>query len=96
MPIQTTYTEARANLARLLNSVTANREIVIIKRRDGENVAMVAAEELNSLLETAHLLRSPENARRLLAALARALEGSRKPMPLDKLRLEVGLEPEGS
>jgi antitoxin YefM len=96
MAIQTTYTEAREKLARLLTAVSEDREIVMIKRRNAGTVAMVAAEELESLLETAHLLRSPENARRLLAALARALEGGRRPMPLDKLRLEVGLEPEGT
>jgi antitoxin YefM len=55
-------------------------------------VAMISAKELNSLLETAHLLRSPKNARRLLAALAGALNNEGKPMPLDRLRREVGLE----
>ncbi|MCJ7586727.1 MAG: type II toxin-antitoxin system Phd/YefM family antitoxin [Candidatus Aminicenantes bacterium] len=94
MPIQTTYTRARANLAKLMDSVAEDREIVIIERRNAENVAMVAAEELNSLLETAHLMRSPKNSRRLLAALARALKNSRAPMSLDRLRREVGLEGE--
>jgi antitoxin YefM len=92
MPIQTTYTRARANLAKLMDSVAEDREIVIIERRNAENVAMVAAEELNSLLETAHLMRSPKNSRRLLSALARALKKSRAPMSLDRLRREVGLE----
>lgn len=56
MPSQTTYTKARANLARLCNQVTANREVIIINRRGAEDVALVAASELSSLLETAHLL----------------------------------------
>jgi len=47
---------------------------------------------LNSLLETAHLLRSPANAKRLLAALRRAKRGKGKPEPVEKLRREMGLE----
>ena len=94
MPIQTTYTEARANFAKLLDEVTKNRETVIIQRRGAEKVAMIAQSELSSLLETAYLLRSPKNADRLLTALERALKRKIKPMTLDKLRLEVGLESE--
>jgi len=94
MPIRTTYSRARANLAELLNAVAEDREIVIIERRKRENVAMISAAELNGLLETAHLLRSPKNARRLLAALAGALENEGRRMPLDLLRREVGLDRE--
>jgi antitoxin YefM len=94
MPIQTTYTQARANLAKLLDEVTKNRETIIIKRRGAEKVAMIAESELSSLLETAYLLRSPKNAERLLTALERAFKGKPKPMTLEKLRLEVGLDSE--
>ena len=94
MAIQTTYTKARANFAKLLDEVTKNRETVIIKRRGEEKVAMIAESELSSLLETAYLLRSPKNADRLLTALERALKRKIKPMTLDKLRLEVGLDSE--
>ncbi len=94
MAIQTTYTEARANFAKLLDEVTKNRETVIIKRRGAEKVAMIAQSELSSLLETAYLLRSPKNADRLLTALERALKRKIKPMTLDKLRFEVGLDSE--
>lgn len=95
MPIRTTYSRARANLAGLLDAVSEDREIVIIERRkSAENVVMISAAELDGLLETAHLLRSPRNARRLLAALAGALGRERKPMPLDVLRREVGLDRE--
>ena len=62
MTIQTTYTQARANFANLLDSVTDDREVVIIQRRGATNVALIAADELQSLLETAHLLRSAANA----------------------------------
>jgi antitoxin YefM len=91
MPIQTTYTQARANLAKLFNEVTENREVVIIRRRRGEDVAVVAADELSSLTETAHLLRSPKNARRLLQALARAQEKTEKPQSVDALKKGIGL-----
>jgi len=75
MTVQTTYSNARANFASLLDRVTANREIVIINRRGSEDVALVAASELSSLLETAHLLRSPKNARRLFESIAELQAG---------------------
>jgi len=92
--IETTYSNARAQLAKLLDEVAENRETVIIRRRKGEAVAMIAASELSSLAETAHLLRSPRNAERLLAALMRAKAGEGKPMTVRQLRGELGLEPE--
>jgi antitoxin YefM len=91
MAIETTYTHARAHLAALCAEVTANREVVIIHRRGAEDVALIAADELSSLLETAHLLRSPKNAERLLTALARAQQRTRSPQSLEELRREVGL-----
>ena len=91
MAIHTTYTQARANLAKLCDQVTADREVVIIERRNGHSVAMVDASELASLLETAHLLRSPKNARRLLAALERARAGTVEPQSVESLRQELGL-----
>ena len=50
-----------------------------MSRRGAKDVAFVSAEELSSLLETAHLLRSPKNAERLLAALGRAKSGKTRP-----------------
>lgn len=92
MPIQTTYSSARENLASLLDQVTEDREIVIISRRGYDDVALVAVSELASLLETAHLLRSPKNAQRLLKALRRAQARSLKPQPLEKLRRDLGMD----
>ena len=92
MAIQTTYTRARAQLASLLDEVTKNRELVIIQRRGGEDVAMITADELSSILETAHLLRSPNNAKRLLTALDRVREESGIAQTIDELRNEVGFE----
>jgi len=91
MPIQTTYTQARANLAKLFDEVTQNREVVIIRRRGGDDIAVVAADELAGLTETAHLLRSPKNARRLLQALARAQARTEKPQTLKALKEGIGL-----
>ena len=92
MTIQTTYTQARAELAKLLDQVTHDREIVIIQRRGEEEVALIAASELESLLETAYLLRSPANASRLLTALGRALKDESNPQTVAALRHEVNLE----
>ena len=93
MTIHTTYTQARAGLAKLLDQVTHNREVVIIQRRGEEEVAMIAASELESLLETAYLLRSPANAERLLTALGRALKEEGETKTIATLRNEVNLEP---
>lgn len=91
MSIETTYSQARAQLATLMNRVTNDREVVVVKRRDHPPVAMIAADELASLMETAHLLRSPANAERLLAALGRARQGSGRTKTVAALRREVGL-----
>ena len=89
--IQTTYTNARTNLAQLFQEVTNNRETVIISRRGEEDVALIAADELESLLETAHLLRSSANAARLLTALDRARSRTVQPQTVDALRAEMGI-----
>lgn len=90
--LKTSYTNARANFAGLCDEVTKNREIVIIGRRNGESVAMISADELEGLVETAHLMRSPKNAQRLLASLERALKGEGEPAILEDLKKEIGLE----
>jgi antitoxin YefM len=94
MAHRTTYTNARANFATLCDKVADDREIIIITRRNSADVALVAAHELSSLLETAHLLRSPKNAQRLLSAMNRAKARKGKAQSLNKLRREMGLEPE--
>jgi antitoxin YefM len=78
----------------LLDRVTKDREVVIIQRRGSEDVAMISADELASLTETAYLMRSPENAGRILSALARALKNQGKSQNMDDFRREVGLETE--
>ena len=92
MANRTTYTQARANLAKLCTEVAESREPCVIERRNGENVALISEAELNSLLETVHLLRSPRNARRLLGALERALTDPPATQSVDALRRDLGLE----
>lgn len=91
MAAVTTYTQARAELARLCDEAIASREPIIIRRRAHEDVALVAADELRSLMETAHLLRSPNNAERLLRALARARKTKLRPSTPAALRRRLGL-----
>ena len=92
MSIQTTYSKARAQFATLLDEVANNHEIVVIKRRGTEDVALISASELTGLLETSHLLKSPKNAKRLLAAFERAMSKKEKPQSLEELKEEVGFE----
>ncbi|MCU0544366.1 MAG: type II toxin-antitoxin system Phd/YefM family antitoxin [Oscillatoriaceae cyanobacterium Prado104] len=88
---QVTYTEAQANFDELCEQVINDREAIVITRKDGENVALIAADELSSLLETVYLLRSPKNAERLLSALEQAKARTVKPQTVSELRQELGL-----
>ena len=95
---ETTYSNARQNFAGLMDKVSNDREVVFINRhstaRGTQRVALVDAEELAGLLETAHLLRSPKNAARLLKALERALgvKGKRvMPKTVAALKRSLGL-----
>jgi len=92
MAISMTYTQARANLAKLLDEVSLNKEVVIINRKNAENVAMVSESELAGILETAHLLRSPKNAQRLLRTLLKVQERNETHLSINELKREFGLE----
>lgn len=89
--METTYTQARANLAALCDHAASTLEPVVIHRRGAEDVAIVSAAELRSLQVTLHELSSPANAARLLSALARARERQGVPQPVESLREELGL-----
>ena len=69
------YTESRAHYAEVLDSVVNDREEVVITRAGHEPVVMVSLADFESLRETAYLLRSPANARRLLDAMERLEAG---------------------
>ena len=88
MTIETTYTSLRERLASVLDQVGNDNEIVIVRRRGAKNVALIPADELAGLLETAHLLRSPRNAQRLMSALENVRRGKGKKMSLEQLRRE--------
>ena len=96
MDIQMTYTQARANLAALMDKAVDDKVPVYITRKNGKRVAMIDAEEYESLMETAYLLSSPANARRLIEAIEQADRGEGKTMSPDELRRTVGLGEEES
>jgi antitoxin YefM len=85
----TSPTEARAGFFQLLDRIAESHQICIINRRDGENVAMIAESDLNSLMETVYLFRSPANARRLLDSLDEYQSGKIIPQSIEELRQEL-------
>lgn len=89
---ETTYSQARMNLASILDQVCDDRQIMVIKRRNQKNVALIAEDELSSLLECVYLLRSPENARRLFGALEWAKTTTDATQTLAELSGELGIE----
>jgi len=89
--METTFSKLRANLKNYCDQAVADREPIRVRRRKGEDIVLLSADEYESLAETAHLLSSPENAARLLAALARARRGKIKPLPLVELRAALGI-----
>jgi antitoxin YefM len=63
------YTAARANLAQTMKRVCADHEPMIITRHGEPSVVMVSLDDFKALEETAYLLRTPANARRLMDAI---------------------------
>ena len=92
MIYETTYSNARAHLATLMDQVTDTREPIVIRRRGAAPVAMVAADDLAGWMETAYLLRSPRNAQRLLDGNRRAAAGEGMPLSIEQLRERLGLD----
>ena len=78
-----TYTAARENLASTMDQVCEDRAPVIITRNRDQSVVMMSLSEFEQLEETAHLLRSPANAQRLLAAIASLEKGKGKSRKID-------------
>ncbi len=91
MPSETTYTSLRENLSSVLDRVVDDQEVVIVRRKGDRDVALIPASELAGLMETAHLLRSPRNAKRLLTALRRTERYAGKPTTVAQLSRELGL-----
>lgn len=69
MPPSITYAHARQNLKSSFDLVTQTHEPLLVERRNGGNVVFISEEDFSSLQETAYLLKSPKNAKRLLASL---------------------------
>lgn len=90
MAIQTTYTAARARLAELLDRATEDRETIVITRHGSPDAVLLAADEYRGLVETAHLLRSPRNAERLLRAIRDSIEGNVEARTVESLRQDLG------
>jgi antitoxin YefM len=92
MVTKTTYSNARERFSSLWDEAISTREPIYITRRGTDDVALISADELNSMMETIHLLQSPANARRLLTALNRAYEDGTQPSSLRELKRELGIE----
>ena len=94
MAREITYSHARAHLAELLDRVSEGKEIITITSRNRDDVALISADELSSLLESVYLLRSPANAKRLFSALEWAKSTKSPPQTLAQLREELAIEPQ--
>jgi antitoxin YefM len=71
--------EVSQNLSQLLQRVVDDHQVIMIERQGEESVALISESDLNSLLETAYLLKSPANAQRLASALAWSQAGDNQP-----------------
>lgn len=85
------YSHLREHLAEVWDQVEDSQEPVIVSRRGHQDMAILPADELESLRETAHLMRSPKNARRLLEAIVRATNGEGEVIDPRSLRDEFSL-----
>jgi antitoxin YefM len=85
------YSELRRKLKAVCDQVCDRHEALLIKRRRGGDVVLMAKEDYESLEETAYLLSSPENARRLFEALRRRSEDRSVFASIEALKNEVGV-----
>jgi len=92
MSLEVSYSEARSNLASLMDQVTDDCEVVVITRRGHKKVAMIDADELSSLMETEYIFRSPRNAERLMSSIKQVEAGGGEVTTIEKLRKEFGAE----
>ena len=91
MASQTTYTQACNNFNKIYDEAISTREPVVVTREGSESVSIIPTADLNSIMETAYLFQSPENAVRLLDALQRVKAKTNQPQTIEDLRQEFGL-----
>ena len=91
MARSTTYSALRANLKQALDTVCADHEPLRVERKSGEAVVVISETDFASLEEAAYLLRSPENARRLISALHGDRRRDKRFASVDELRAKLGL-----
>ena len=72
------FTEARNSLKSVLDDVVNDADTTVITRRDSEDAVVMSLDYYNSLMETVHLLRSPENAEHLNRSIAQYRAGQAK------------------
>ncbi len=84
------YSEARKNLAPIMDSVCDAGDVVVITRRKARPVVLMSLDEYNGIQETAHLLRSSANAERLFASIAELQQGKAVQHPLADIPEEAG------
>ena len=90
--IKLSYSEAKAKFASLWDRIIDEQQMAVLQRKGKEDVVMMPASEARSLLETALVLGTPANARRLFASIDRAEMGQVLPVDLDELRERYGLQ----
>ena len=89
------YSEARQNLSATMMKAVEDHAPILITRQNGEACVLMSLEEYNSLEETAYLLRSPANARRLMDSID-SLKLLKRSMNLSKIPAEHHLKVRGS
>ena len=87
-----TYSYLREHLADVWDEIEDTQEPMVVRRKGHQDLAILPADELSSIQETAHLLRSPKNARRLIESLVRALEGHGESTTPNALAAKLGIE----
>ena len=85
------YTEAREHLASVWDQTVASREPIILSRRGSESVVILPLEEWRGIEETAYLLRSPANAKRLFESLDRLNRGEGEAFTMEELKEKFDL-----
>jgi antitoxin YefM len=86
-----TYTKLRANLKTALDRAVDNHEVIVVERAKGGDAVLISREDYDSMAETAYLLRSPANAKQLLAALKRPKKARKSFKSVAALKHALGL-----